>query len=106
MNRAGKPLLGWLGRDGGQQSGSDACVMRYFVANAYEGNPAATRRYVTSERFGARLCSDPSGSGVNDPARDPQSRFGAAADKRGDCRHKIWSAMRSMRPASRRLRER
>ena len=89
LNKAGKPLLGWLGKDGGQHSGNDACVMRYFVAGAYEGNPDATRRYITSERFGAGLCSDPSGSGVNDPGRDPQSRFGAAAENRGDCTHQV-----------------
>lgn len=89
VNELGKPLPGWLGLEGGQHSGSDACVMRYFVADAYEGNPDATRRYVTHEHSGAGLCSDPSGSGVNDPARDPQSRFGAAAENRGDCAHQI-----------------
>jgi len=88
-----KPLLGWVGKAGGQHSGSESCVMRYFAANAYIGESDEELRYVfppPPEQPGFALCADPSGTGVNDPSRDPQSRYGAASESdRGDCEHQI-----------------
>jgi hypothetical protein len=83
------PALGWLGYEGGQHSGDDQCVMRYFNADAYIGNPDAARRYWTQEKPGSSLCRSATGSGVNDSARAPQSRFGDASTGRGDCQHQL-----------------
>ncbi len=83
------PPLGWVGYEGGQHSGDDQCVMRYFNAAAYRGNPDVTRRYRIREEHGSGLCASAVGTGVNDAAREPQSRYGNAASGRGDCEHQI-----------------
>jgi hypothetical protein len=79
----------WVGRPGGQHSGHENCVMRYDCAMAYVSQSAADVRYVVTEPVGQSLCGSPNGTGVNDPGRSPQSRYGAAGAGRGNCLSQI-----------------
>ncbi|HKO50995.1 MAG TPA: hypothetical protein VJV79_24975, partial [Polyangiaceae bacterium] len=78
-----------MGVDNGQHSGDDACVMRYSNSEAYESKFDSTARYIVKERPGTGLCQSPAGFGVNDSSRDPHSRYGDAADLRGNCRDQV-----------------
>jgi hypothetical protein len=86
---------GWkmyLGKEGGNHSGDENCVMRYTAAQAYVAPPRPgepnVRYYVGPvEQIGFRLCTLPTGTGVNSKDHVPQSRYGDA--ERGDCTHQI-----------------
>jgi hypothetical protein len=86
---------GWkmyLGKTGGNHSGDENCVMRYTAAQAYVAPPRRgepnVRYYVGPvEQIGLRLCTLPTGTGVNSKDHVPQSRYGDA--ERGDCTHQI-----------------
>jgi hypothetical protein len=77
----------------GQHSGAEACLMRYDNSWAYASTRSGeknVRYYVQGdEQRGSMLCRTANGTGVNDPAHDPQSRYGPAAAGRGDCVHQI-----------------
>jgi hypothetical protein len=86
---------GWkvyLGKPKGNHSGDENCVMRYTAAQAYVAPARAGQpnvRYYTGpvEQIGVRLCTLPTGTGVNSAEHQPQSRYGDAA--RGDCTSQI-----------------
>ncbi len=85
--------VGYLGRDNGQHSGAECCVMRYHNAKTYAlraggGPPVRYSEYV--EPIGATcLCTTTAGSGVNEEGRQPQSRYGPTLAGRGNCLHQI-----------------
>jgi hypothetical protein len=79
-----------LGRQHGQHSGAEDCVMRYDIADAYQSTHNPNHRYVgIKEIQGAGLDNTREGSGVNLPTRLPQPRFGSAAEGRGACQAQI-----------------
>jgi hypothetical protein len=79
-----------LGRDNGQHSGWENCVMRYDIADSYISQVNANDRYVgVRELAGARTCDTTEGITVNQPGRSPQSRYGPAAAGRGNCLHQL-----------------
>ncbi|PYJ84123.1 MAG: hypothetical protein DME22_13970 [Verrucomicrobia bacterium] len=77
----------WVAAPQGQHSGDTGCMMCYDVANAYKLD-ASGKRYVADWLPVAQehLCTSPAGTGVNQP---PNSRHGAADDKRGNCKGQI-----------------
>lgn len=83
----------WLTTPGGQHSGDNECIMKYNCATGYPAGAEPNTRYVTLDEYaGVVLCTDPAGTGVNDPNRalpvgNPQSRQGPA--DRGDCVHQL-----------------
>jgi hypothetical protein len=89
----------YIGLQQGLHSGDAECLMRYDIAYAYPSITERNVRYLSGgEAAGLNLCDAPAGTGVNDPSRDPQSRYGPAAtsgtsasvlDDRGDCRHQL-----------------
>ncbi len=87
------PMSVVIGEWQGQHSGDEACVMRYCVATAYRSRSDDSVRYYHGgpEIMGNRLCESPAGTGVNDPAHEPQPRYGGAdtGRGRGDCKHKF-----------------
>jgi hypothetical protein len=81
-----------LGLQDDQHSGDDNCVMRYDDAWGYTpiAGPANARIYILGgESAGYGLCTQGQGTGVNEPGRDPQPRYGDAASGRGNCRGQI-----------------
>jgi hypothetical protein len=84
---AGGATLVKMGVVNGQHSGDDACVMRYASSEAYESRFDSAARYITKESPGTGLCQSPAGFGVNDAEHhEPHSRYGDAAEQRGNCR--------------------
>ncbi len=86
-----KPRTVYVGNLHGQHSGFEDCLMRYDVASAYDPDfPRGGTRYLSSgpkEITGIELCRVVTGTGVNDPARQPRPRF-RDADRirdRGHC---------------------
>jgi hypothetical protein len=81
------PTSVWLGKDQGQHSGNEDCVMRYDCSTAYTKD--ASGRYCLlmdfGEPVGQGLCTSPTGTGVNAAGRVPASRYGDAAADKGDC---------------------
>jgi hypothetical protein len=75
-----------LGSMNGVYSGDDTCLMRYDDSDGYASiiDPAVRYR-VTDEPVGKAICSRSIGAGVNDHARDPQSRYGDPGPNRGGC---------------------
>lgn len=84
---AGEGVL--LGNPGGPHSGHELCVMRYDVAGGYKSLRDADARYVSAEGTGREICHVTEGTGVNEVARLPQSRFGDSAASRGNCAAQI-----------------
>lgn len=79
-----------LGRDNGQHSGWENCVMRYDIADSYISKANASDRYVGIREIpGARACDTTEGISVNQPGRTPQSRYGLAAAGRGKCANQL-----------------
>jgi hypothetical protein len=79
-----------LGRQHGQHSGAEDCVMRYDLADSYVSLANPAHRYVgIKEIQGAGLDSTPEGSDVNLLNRLPQPRYGSAAEGRGNCASQI-----------------
>jgi hypothetical protein len=76
----------------GEHSGSNECLMRYFVADAYRDDANASVRYWTDgagEPGGSLLCRDSQGTGVNAPGRQPRPRHLDASLCAGDCVHQV-----------------
>jgi hypothetical protein len=81
----------YVGQAGGQHSGNDGCVMRYFFAQYYPAFPPTTPAIYYkvppgTEPLGTLLCERGEGTGVNAPAHSPQSRYSDAITSRGACR--------------------
>jgi hypothetical protein len=77
----------WIGERSGQHSGDVNCVMRYAVAQAYrrEGAPSTRVIHATLEPYGDALCTSQIGTLFNYITHSPQSRYGPADTKRGNC---------------------
>ena len=78
-----------VGNPGGEHSGSDSCVMRYFFAEFYPARGQPNTYYLVppgTEPSGTGICEQADGTGVNAPARSPQSRYSDATNSRGACR--------------------
>lgn len=80
----------WLGRQGGQHSGNEECLMRYAYNGllAYQDRraPEAQRFIADPQQPGVKLCRSPDGTGVNDAERsNPQPAWGDASPGRGNC---------------------
>jgi hypothetical protein len=78
-----------VGHPGGEHSGSDSCVMRYFFAEYYPAIGQANTYYLVpngTEPIGSGICERGEGTGVNAPARSPQSRYSDSSPSRGACR--------------------
>ncbi|MCX6624400.1 MAG: hypothetical protein NTY38_25735 [Acidobacteria bacterium] len=78
-----------VGVDQGEHSGHGFCIARYNNSQAYVSRADKSIRYKVAENHGISLCNSPAGTGVNDSDHNPQSRYGAADPKRGDCLHQI-----------------
>jgi hypothetical protein len=78
-----------LGSKQGLHSGVDGCLMRYDVSGGYVADADPALRYRVREKPGNMLCDSKAGTGVNDPLRQPQSRYSGSGPNRGDCRHQI-----------------
>jgi hypothetical protein len=77
-----------VGAPGGQHSGQEDCLMRYEFAKAYEQKDRSDAFYFIEEQSrGGALCKRRDGTGVNDEARTPQSRHGAATH--GNCGSRV-----------------
>lgn len=81
----------WVGAQRGQHSGNEDCVMRYAAAKYAASATEPRTRYMFNEPefVGLGLCASGVGTGVNAPARSPQSRYGEARAGLGDCRHQL-----------------
>jgi hypothetical protein len=78
------------GQDQGQHSGADLCFMCYDNAQTYKFREDPSFRFWHfANPIGDSLCTKAAGSGVNEPGRFPQSRYGPARAGRGDCFHQI-----------------
>lgn len=80
-----------IGVQSGQHSGVEACLMRYDSAWAYPSLTEPNVRYYVKgeEERSVLFCSTHMGTGVNEAGREPQSRYGEAANQRGDCIHQM-----------------
>lgn len=77
-----------LGRPGGEHSGVQDCLMRYYFAKFYPVKGKAETYYMVTpgtEPFGMELCRSKGGTGVNAASRQPQSRYGDASENGGSC---------------------
>jgi hypothetical protein len=79
----------YIGKEHGESSGDESCVMRYYFAKLYEKRGKANAYYFISkqrtEHAGMTLCKSAKGSGINDPGRKPQPRYGDAQAGYGGC---------------------
>jgi hypothetical protein len=82
-----------MGRDQGQHSGFENCIMRYDDSRTFEyRDREGFRFWQFNEPLGKGLCTTGVGSGVNDENRKDehkQARYGPALSGRGDCLHQI-----------------
>jgi hypothetical protein len=86
----GKQRELYLGKDGGEHSGSDACIMRYDCSVTYQNRNQPIYRVMNFKEVpGATLCRTTDGTGVNAPSHAPAPRYGSASPGRGDCFHQI-----------------
>jgi hypothetical protein len=79
----------WIGSKQGQHSGNADCVMRYACAHGYKDNSGNYEIFADKEKFGLDICTDSQGTGVNEPGRKPEPRFGNATAGKGDCTKQI-----------------
>jgi hypothetical protein len=95
----------WSGVDqivavkGGQHSGNERCLMRYYFAKFYPKDGTSDTFYtryqcenpshLSDEPIGLQLDRSRQGTGVNDSGHSPQSRYFDANEIRGDCVHQI-----------------
>ncbi len=76
----------YVGRSGGEHSGDDQCVMRYFFAENYPSLADDTVFFKVppgTEPSGVKLCANPAGSGVNADGRSPQGRYSDSSQTLG-----------------------
>lgn len=79
---------GLVGREHGEHSGDQDCVMRYYFARFYEAKSSKNTLYIVTpgtERIGMQICHSGAGTGINASSHQPQSRYGDAAAGEGDC---------------------
>lgn len=77
-------------RDHGTHSGDRHCMMTYHAATAYTSRADPSVRYMFDVApLGSELCTSPLGTEFNAPTYLPQSRFGDAAPRRGNCTAKL-----------------
>ena len=79
----------WVGSKQGQHSGDTACVMRYSAAHVYMNRASKYVLFREDEEVGLSICDDGQGTGVNEPGREPEPRYGDAAAGRGNCEKQI-----------------
>jgi len=79
----------WVGSKQGQHSGDTDCVMRYDCAHVYLNNAGRYVGFGDPEEFGLSLCTNGQGTGVNEPGRKPEPRYGNATAGKGDCKKQI-----------------
>jgi hypothetical protein len=89
-----QPLLlagvkAWVGSKQGQHSGDTDCVMRYDCAQIYLNSASKYVVNADKEVTGLSLCTDGQGTGVNEPGRKPEPRYGNATAGKGDCTKQI-----------------
>ena len=85
-------LSGVVGVSQGEHSGDQDCVMRYYFAKFYEMKGRKDDLYLVTpgtERIGIDICHAGTGTGINAPGHQPQSRYGNAAAGEGDCFNQI-----------------
>ena len=80
----------YVGVEQGQCSGDDTCMMRYDLSAFYlkKGHPNVRVLVQPMELAGYRICTSPTGTGINATGPKP-SRYGNAAPGRGGCMLKI-----------------
>jgi hypothetical protein len=79
-----------LGKADDTHTGNDNCVMRYDDSSGYFSKAGpGTIYYTAGETEGVSICTSGAGTGINDPNRTPQPRYGDAAPGRGDCLNQI-----------------
>jgi hypothetical protein len=79
----------WVGSKQGQHSGDKDCVMRYDCAHVYLNSAGRYVGFGDPEEFGLSLCANGQGTGVNEPGRKPEPRYGNATAGKGDCKKQI-----------------
>ncbi|MDB5171241.1 MAG: hypothetical protein JWN51_14 [Phycisphaerales bacterium] len=83
----------YIGAEHGESSGDEGCVMRYSFASLYEKKGKSFAWYYISqthsEKLGMELCRSAKGTGINDPGRKPQPRYGDAMRGWGPCADRI-----------------
>ena len=79
----------WVGSKQGQHSGDTECVMRYQTARVYVNNAGRYVGFEDKEVFGLSICTDGQGTGVNEPGRKPEPRYGDATAGKGNCTKQI-----------------
>ncbi len=84
----GLMMFGTIGAPGGEHSGEQDCLMRYYFARFYPATGQDATYYLVTEGtepFGLVLCRSRAGTGVNAPDYKPQSRYAAAGKNGGSC---------------------
>jgi len=77
-----------LGQPGGEHSGAQDCLMRYYFAEFYPAPGRPDTYYLVTpgtEPFGLGLCRSKGGTGINAPSHQPRSRYGDAGPHGGNC---------------------
>lgn len=77
-----------VGQPGGEHSGVQDCLMRYYFAEFYPAKGRENTYYLVTpgtEPFGLTLCRAKGGTGINSTSNQPQSRYGDAGPHGGRC---------------------